>query len=57
MWHGGGLDRVQTFLLTSLKPSTIRKYIAVLEQLNSDLTEQNVDWGHLTDDQKDDFFG
>ena len=55
MWHGGGLDRVQTFLLNSLKPSTIRKYIAVLEQLNSDLTEQNVDWGHLTDDQKDDF--
>lgn len=27
----------------------------MLEQLNSDLTEQNVDWGHLTDDQKDDF--
>lgn len=55
MWSGRGPNRVQTFLLNTLKPSTITKYVNALELLNSELKTQGIDWHGLSEDEKDDF--
>ena len=55
MEPGHGLSRLQVFLLSSLKPSTIEKYTQALQDLNNELEEQNVVWAELTEEEQDYF--
>lgn len=55
MFHGDGPSRLQTFLLSSLKPATIQKYTAALEDLNSELVSHNVQWASMSEEEQDNF--
>lgn len=55
MFHGSGPNRLQTFLLSSLKPSTIQKYVACLEDLNNELAAHNVKWSNMSEEDQDNF--
>eukprot|EP00435_Cladocopium_sp_Y103_P017503 s463_g4.t1 len=52
---GSGLSRVQAFLLNSLRPSTMHKYVEALEAFNSDTKDSPLNWGSLSDADKDVF--
>lgn len=52
---GGGLSRVQDFLLSSLRPSTLVKYTEALSHLSNDLREQGCNWQQMTDEERDMF--
>ena len=55
MSHGTGLNRVQRFLLSTLRPTTIAKYIAALQHLNSDLADLGRSWHDMDESQQDSF--
>lgn len=53
--RGHGLNRLQTFLLSSLKPSTVEKYTLALQSLNSELEEQQLAWENMSEENQDFF--
>eukprot|EP00435_Cladocopium_sp_Y103_P020181 s49_g4.t3 len=55
MSDGAGLNRVQRFLLNTLKPTTIEKYIAALRHLNNDLAEIGRTWHDMNEEEQDSF--
>lgn len=52
---GHGLSRVQTFLLSSLKESTVTRYTLALEKLNNELEEQGCTWSSMSEEDQDMF--
>jgi integrase len=52
---GFGLDRVQVFLLNSLKQSTIDKYTKALQHLSNELADQQLVWSDTDEEDQDKF--
>ena len=52
---GFGLDRVQVFLLNSLKQSTIDKYTKALQHLSNELADQQLVWSDMDEEDQDKF--
>ena len=55
MLAGSGLNRVQDFLLHSLKPSTVQKYTAALKDLSNELVSQGHAWSTMSEEEQDNF--
>ena len=54
-FDGSGLNRVQTFLMKTLKPSTQLKYLQALAHLNSDLKVAGISWTSMSEAEQDPF--
>eukprot|EP00435_Cladocopium_sp_Y103_P025202 s313_g6.t1 len=55
MFPSHGLNRVQTFLLASLRASTAEKYLGALRHLNNSLLENGLVWQDMTESDQDAF--
>lgn len=53
MCDGSGLNRVQRFLLGTLRPTTLTKYIEALNNLNAELQVLGSDWHSMDEEAKD----
>lgn len=55
MCDGAGLSRAQLFLLNTLRPTTVEKYIAALNHLSNEISQSDRSWGSMSECEQDEF--